>query len=207
MPLNQREQEYNFDDNFFFSQNFTQEVVSLLRNRFERSSIEEEDRDPSERRNKSYLTSTTGDLVGVDNDEADLNKGISIFRWASSIENPEDTDNMLVCDISRYNLRRDKQIATTIPFGSDSSIKEYLYTNDYRVTFNGTLYNQKPDLYPKRSMNKFKSMVDRIGVIDITNEFLNETFGIFKVIITSHRIDQSDIGNIQNISFEAITQS
>ena len=169
-------------------QGFSTEAIKLYLNKFAIDPSKRVDRDPS--------------VSGSNVFNSEQIKGVTIFNWDTVIREIEEPKKTLYCDITKYTVNRNRIYNKTNVVGSKSSIKEYIADDDYQITIDGTFHNPVPDLVPVRSVNRLLEMTRHNGRIEVTNDFLNNSIGVFDVIIESYSFVQSEIGNIQSFRLE-----
>lgn len=211
--LNQRETNYNnFDElSRLRLQGFTQEALTILARRLTtvKGNLSQEDREPSDVRQYSYLLSeTTNNLQNTLNPDIILNSrelvGSSVFTWDNE-DGTVQEDKLIACDLTTYTVSRSKIINKTNINGGYTTVKEFTGQSDFDIVIEGTFYNDVPDLIPIRSVERLIEMCNYNGRIDITNEFLNEACGIFKFILDDYTLDESSIGNIQSFTLRGVS--
>ena len=113
--------------------------------------------------------------------------------------------DQLYIDAALFEVSRQKNIVLTQVTGRDTSVKEYINSNDYIVNVKGVLHTFKSNNYPIGDVNALISIFDTNTAIKVICPFLR-LFGIFNIVIQDHSIPQKEgTENLQPFQFTAIS--
>lgn len=117
------------------------------------------------------------------------------------------TDLSVFFNIATIVVSNSKNIIKTSVQGLDSSIKEYINTNDYSIQLNAVIVGDAPDSYPEVELSAIQKMFKINSAIDIYSSVVNRIYGFSKVVIEDIKISQSEPGmrNVQLVEMNLIS--
>ena len=108
-------------------------------------------------------------------------------------------------DAALFEVSKQKNIVVTKVTGRNTSVKEYINSDDYSITVRGVLHTFKTGNYPEGDMNALISILESNIALDIICPFLR-MFGIFNIVITDYNFPQrAGFENTQQFTFNALS--
>lgn len=98
----------------------------------------------------------------------------------------------------------DKDLILTRVTGRDYSRKELVSNGDMMFSVSGHITSRMPDIYPSNEVQKFRTMMEYKGILDVRNEIFDQ-WGVKKIVIRSFSLPPTE-GNksTQDYSFECV---
>lgn len=98
----------------------------------------------------------------------------------------------------------DKDLILTRVTGRDYSRKELVANGDMMFSVSGHITSRMPDIYPTNEVQKFRTMMEYKGILDVNNEIFDQ-WGVTKIVIRSFNLPPNE-GNksTQDYSFECV---
>lgn len=98
----------------------------------------------------------------------------------------------------------DKDLILTRVTGRDYSRKELVSNGDMMFSVSGHITSGMPDIYPSNEVQKFRTMMEYKGILDVNNEIFDQ-WGVKKIVIRSFNLPPTE-GNksTQDYSFECV---
>lgn len=102
------------------------------------------------------------------------------------------------------SVSSDKDLILTRVTGRDYSRKELVSNGDMMFSVSGHITSRMPDIYPTNEVQKFRTMMEYKGILDVNNEIFDQ-WGIKKIVIRSFNLPPTE-GNksTQDYSFECV---
>jgi hypothetical protein len=111
----------------------------------------------------------------------------------------------IILDTVLVDIKRSKNIVETAVNGMDGTVKEFISSGDYQLTFTGAIVNKAGKGYPFSDVQKLQYILNSPPVVSVESELLS-LFNIYKMVIRHGSYPPREgFTNTQLFAFDAVS--
>jgi len=104
------------------------------------------------------------------------------------------------------DVSNQRNIVMTQISGMDGTVKEFINNGDYSVVIKGYFATSVPDKYPEEEVALLNSYCSAPVALTMTNDFLNNYFGISSVVVVNYSFHQQEgVRNVQYFELNCVS--